>query len=106
MEQNEVALTLSEITDSTAVINCEYSPAKSILYQLQLGEAVSNEYRESMEFTAVNLNGGTKYDVVAKTYDAEHKQVGVTIVNFMTTGGPDNGTKKPILDPNPRDTPE
>ena len=66
-ENNEVAMTVSEITDSTAVINCEYTPAKSVSYKLQIGEAVSEEYRESMEFTAAGLNGGTKYDVVATT---------------------------------------
>ena len=98
-ENSEVAMTVSEITDSTAVINCEYSPAKSVSYKLQLGEAVSKEYRESMKFTAAFLNGGTKYDVVATTYDAEHNVVGTTVVTFMTTGEPDNAIQKEVITP-------
>ena len=99
-ENSEVAMTVSEITDSTAVINCEYSPAKSVSYKLQIGEAVSEEYRESMEFTISNLYAGTKYEVVVTSYDAEHNVVGTTTVNFRTTGEPNNTTViVPFLSP-------
>lgn len=89
-EQSEVALTVSEITNSSAVVSCDYSPAKSVSYKLHIGEAASEEYTESMGFMAAGLNGGTKYNVVATTYDVEHKEVGSTVVNFRTTGEPDN----------------
>lgn len=88
--KSEVALTVSEITNSSAVVSCDYSPAKSVSYKLHIGEAASEEYTESMGFMAAGLNGGTKYNVVATTYDVEHKEVGSTVVNFRTTGEPDN----------------
>ncbi|MCQ2329019.1 MAG: hypothetical protein MJZ93_00475 [Paludibacteraceae bacterium] len=98
-EQSEVAVTVSEITDSSAVVKCDYSPAKSVSYKLQIGTATSNEYGESKGFMAAGLNGGTKYDIVATTYDAKHKEVGTTVVNFRTTGEPNNTAGKQILIP-------
>lgn len=105
-KESEVAITISEVTDSTAVVKCDYNPAKSASYKLQLGEAVSMEYSESMKFVATCLNGGTKYNAVATSYDADHKQVGTTTVNFRTTGTPNNNMRKEILKPIEKDTTE
>ncbi|MCQ2331613.1 MAG: hypothetical protein MJZ95_00230 [Paludibacteraceae bacterium] len=105
-KKSEVAITISEVTDSTAIVKCEYSPAKSASYKLQLGEAVSMGYSKSMKFVAACLNGGTKYNVVATSYDADHKQVGTTTVNFRTTGTPNNNMRKEILKPIEKDATE
>lgn len=91
-QSSEVAMTISDVTDSTAVVKCEYSPAKSATYTLRILESVSDECSESLEFNVTNLRPGTKYDVVATSYDADHKEVGSTVMNFMTSGEPDNFT--------------
>ena len=89
-ENSEVAMTVSEITDSTAVIRCAYSPVKSVSYQLFAGRSGSEKCGESTKFTLANLCSGTRYDIVAITYDSENKQVGSSVVTFMTTGEPEN----------------
>ena len=89
-QSSEVAMTISDVTDSTAVVKCEYSPAKSATYTLRILESVSDECSESQEFNVTNLRPGTRYDVVATSYDADHKEVGSTVMNFMTSGEPDN----------------
>ncbi len=89
-ENSEVAMTVSEITDSTAVIRCVYSPVKSVSYQLFAGKSGSEKRSENAEFTLANLCSGTRYEVVAISYDSENKQVGSSVVTFMTTGEPEN----------------
>lgn len=91
-QQKELTLTVSEITDNTAIINCTFTPKTAATYQLRIGEAVSEEYSKDMQLSIANLASGKKHTVVATIYDANHKQVGTAEVEFRTTGIPDNTT--------------
>ena len=96
-QQKELTLTVSEITDNTAILNCTFTPMTAASYQVKIGKAVSEEYSKDMQLTIANLPSGKKHTVVATIYDANHKQVGTTEVEFRTTGTPDNTVFIPII---------
>ena len=96
-QQKELTLTVSEVTDNTAILNCTFTPKTATTYQLRIGEAVSEEYSKDMQLTIANLPSGKKHTVVATIFDANHKQVGTTEVEFRTTGTPDNAIQKEII---------
>ena len=100
-QQKELSLTVSEVTDNTAIINCTFTPKTAASYQVRIGEAVSEEYSKDMKLAIANLPSGKKHTVVATIFDANHKQVGTTEVEFRTTGMPDNAMQKEILTPIP-----
>ena len=89
-QQKELTLTVSEVTDNTAILNCTFTPKTAASYQVRIGEVVSEEYSKDMQLTIANLPSGKKHTVVATIFDANHKQVGTTEVEFRTTGTPDN----------------
>lgn len=89
-ENSEVAMIVSDITDSTAYVTCDYHPAKSVSYQLFVCKAVSGEYNKSTRFKISGLNCGSRYEVVVISYNSKHEQVGSTVLNFVTTGVPEN----------------
>ena len=96
-QQKELTLTVSEVTDNTAILNCTFTPKTAASYQVRIGEAVSEEYSKDMQLAIANLASGKKHTVVATIYDANHKQVGTTEVEFRTTGTPDNTVITPII---------
>ena len=96
LQQKELTMMVSEVTDNTAILNCTFTPMTAASYQVQIGEAVSEEYSKDMQLNIANLASGTKHTVVATIYDADHKQVGTTEVEFRTTGTPDNAIQKKI----------
>ncbi len=89
-KKSEVAMIVSEVTDSTAMVECKYSPAKSATYQLFVCKAVSQESTKSTRFKISGLHCGKSYEVVAISYNSKHKQVGSSVKKFMTTGVPEN----------------
>ena len=91
----EVTMTVIETTDSTAVVRCEYNPVKSVSYKLRIGASASKEYNYSREFTISGLKAGTRYNIVSIAYDADHRRVDSTVMDFMTTGEPDNSDFDP-----------
>lgn len=92
-QQKELTLAVSEVTDNTAILNCTFTPKTAAsYYQVRIGEAVSEEYSKDMKLAIANLASGKKHTVVATIFDANHKQVGTTEVEFRTTGTPDNTT--------------
>ena len=96
-QQKELSLAVSEVTDNTAIINCTFTPkTAATTYQLRIGEVVSEEYSKDMKLAIANLPSGKKHTVVATIYDANHKQVGTTEVEFRTTGMPDNSIYKDV----------
>ena len=97
--KSEVAMSVYELTDSTAMLKCDYSPAKSVTYDLQIGETVTKKYATSVIFKISNMNSGTTYSIVAISFDAENKEVGTTVFKFMTTGEPNNRNRRPIVEP-------
>ena len=88
--KSELAVSVSEITDSTAVLKCEFAPLKSVRYKLIFGDQILIFY-QGMQTTLRHLAPGTKYNVVAIAQDADKKEVEQKVVEFMTTGEPDNG---------------
>ena len=92
LQQKELTMAVSEITDNTAILNCTFTPKTAATYQVRIGEVVSEEYSKDMQLTIANLPSGKKHTVVATIFDANHKQVGTTEVEFRTTGIPDNTT--------------
>ena len=101
-QQKELSLTVSEVTDNTAILNCTFTPKTAAsYYQVRIGEVVSEEYSKDMKLAIANLASGKKHTVVASIFDANHKQVGTTEVEFRTTGTPDNNLAKPVLDLEP-----
>ena len=88
--KSELAVSVSEITDSTAVLKCEFAPQKSVRYKLTLGDQTLIFYR-SMKATLRHLASGKRYNVVVIAQDADKKEVEQKVVEFMTTGEPDNG---------------
>lgn len=42
--KSEVAMSVYELTDSTAMLKCDYNPAKSVSYDLLIGETVTKKY--------------------------------------------------------------
>ncbi|WQJ53634.1 MAG: hypothetical protein [Wendovervirus sonii] len=89
-QKSEIAVIVSNITDSTACIVCDYHPKKSISYKVFVCNAVSNECDKSAKFKISGLNCGSRYEVVVITYNSNHKQVDSTVLNFVTTGIPEN----------------
>ena len=90
-EQQEVSVTVSDITDSSAVLNCVYTPVNSATYQVRIGEVVSDEYSEGRKLQVSRLAPGRKYTAEVTAYDADHKAVSTGNVESLTTGTPDNG---------------
>ena len=89
-QESEVAMIVSDITDSTAYVTCDYHPEKSVSYQLFVCKAVSGECNKSTRFKIAGLRCGSRYEVVVISYNSKHKQVGSTVLNFVTTGVPEN----------------
>ena len=89
-KETEINVDVKDITDTTAVLECVFTPVKSVSYDVEMDEVVSEEYSEDMVFDLAGLNPGTKYNVVVKTYDKDHNVVEDKVVSFMTTGEPDN----------------
>ena len=89
-QESEVAMIVSDITDSTAYVTCDYHPVKSVSYQLFVCKAVSGEYNKSTRFKISGLRCGSRYEVVVISYNSKHEQVGSTVLNFVTTGVPEN----------------
>lgn len=87
---SEITLSVSEITDSTAVLKCEFAPKKSVRYKLTLGDQTLIFY-QGIQTTLRHLAPGTRYNIVAIAQDADKKEVEQKVVEFMTTGEPDNG---------------
>ena len=86
-KQSEIAISLKEVGDNVAVINCVYDPDKSEMYQLSLNETTFlNNRVKSGTFRIDNLQSGRDYKVVAKSYDADCNLVDMSEVNFKTTG--------------------
>ena len=97
-QQKELTLAVSEVTDNTAILHCTFTPKTAAsYYQVQIGKAVSEEYSKDMQLTIANLASGKKHTVVATIFDADHKQVGTTEVEFRTTGIPDNPIQKDVV---------
>ncbi|MCQ2332784.1 MAG: fibronectin type III domain-containing protein [Paludibacteraceae bacterium] len=90
LQKSEVAVIVSDITDSTAYVTCDYHPEKSVSYQLFVCKAVSGECNKSTRFKIAGLRCGSRYEVVVISYNSKHKQVGSTVLNFVTTGVPEN----------------
>lgn len=88
--KSELTVSVSEITDSTAVLKCEFAPQKSVRYKLTLGDQTLIFY-QGIQTTLRHLAPGTRYNVVAIAQDADKKEVEQKVVEFMTTGEPDNG---------------
>ncbi|MCQ2330216.1 MAG: hypothetical protein MJZ93_06650 [Paludibacteraceae bacterium] len=87
--KSELAVSVSEITDSTAVLKCEFAPLKSVRYKLIFGDQTLIFYR-SMKATLRHLASGKRYNVVVIAQDADKNEVEQKVVEFMTTGEPDN----------------
>lgn len=87
--KSELAVSVSEITDSTAVLKCGFAPQKSVRYELTFGDQTLIFYR-SMKATLRHLASGKRYNVVVIAQDADKKEVEQKVVEFMTTGEPDN----------------
>lgn len=86
-KQSEIVISLKEVGDNVAMINCEYNPDKSEMYQLSLNEATFlNKRVKSGTFRIDNLQSGREYKVVAKSYDADCNLVDMSEVKFKTTG--------------------
>lgn len=93
--KSELTVSVSEITDSTAVLKCEFAPQKSVRYKLIFGDQTLIFY-QGMQTTLRHLAPGTRYNVVAIAQDADKKEVEQKVVEFMTTSEPDNGYVQPI----------
>ncbi|MCQ2330217.1 MAG: hypothetical protein MJZ93_06655, partial [Paludibacteraceae bacterium] len=63
---------------------------KSVRYKLIFGDQTLIFY-QGMQTTLRHLAPGTRYNVVAIAQDADKKEVEQKVVEFMTTGEPDNG---------------
>ncbi len=86
---SEFNLTVSEITDSTAAVKCEFMPQKSVRYILTVcGKTLYSE--NTLSFTISHLAPGQKYSIVVTALDANDNEVEQKVVEFMTTGAPDN----------------
>ena len=62
---------------------------------LRIGTSLSEEYNYSREFTISGLKAGTRYNIVSTAYDADHRKVGSTVMDFTTTGEPINSNSDP-----------
>lgn len=89
-KESEIDVEVNDITDTTAVVECVFTPVKSVTYTVAVDSVVSEEYDDDMVFDLGGLNPGTKYNVVVRTYDKDHKVVENKVVPFMTTGEIDN----------------
>ncbi len=88
---SEIAATVSEVTDSSVVIQFEFNPQKSVRYQLNF-EGCSFIYDKSRSVSFSNLASGKKYSVVVTAQDADNNEVEHKVVEFMTSGEPDNSS--------------
>lgn len=87
-EQNEVVLKAFIVTNNSATIECSYHSDKSVEYQLQIGNIVSEKYSKSRYLKILNLSPGNKYTVKAMIFDANQKEIGTSKLNFETTNTP------------------
>ena len=80
-------ISLKEVGENTAVINCVYNPDKSEMYQLSLGGVpYLNNRTKSGTMRIENLQSGMDYKVVAISYDVNCNPVDSSEVNFKTAG--------------------
>lgn len=85
--KNEIEISLAEVEDNTAVINCVYNPDKSEMYQLSLDETTYlNNRTKSGTFRIENLQSGRDYKVVARAFDVNCNPVDSSEVTFKTAG--------------------
>lgn len=85
--QSEIVISLKEVGENTAVINCVYNPDKSEMYQLSLGGVpYLNNRTKSGTMRIENLQSGMDYKVVAISYDVNCNPVDSSEVNFKTAG--------------------
>lgn len=97
VQKVEINMTVENLSDSSAVIRCEYNPEKSLTYMLMIGEYVSQNFSQSKKMSISNLVPGTKYDVVAVTYDGSYNEVETIVVSFTTTGAAGNAETEPEI---------
>lgn len=82
---SELKLSVVGVTDSTAIIGCEFAPLNSVAYQVRIGEMVSDTLAESTELNVTQLEPGRKYFVEAVTFDSNYDVVGTANIEFTTT---------------------
>lgn len=84
-EQNEVVVEPFIVKDTSVTIECRYRPSKSVVYQLQIGNSVSEKYSKGRFLKILNLSPDHEYTVKAMIFDADQKTVGMSKTNFKTT---------------------
>ena len=94
LRQKEINMTVSEVTDNTAVVNCVFTPTKSSTYQVRIGGTVSEEFSESVRLRISNLASGENHRITATVFDTNHNQIGTEDLDFMTTGIPTGTTQE------------
>ncbi len=84
-EQSEVIVEPFLVTDKTLTVQCMYRPDKSVAYQLQIGNAVSEKYSKGKFLKILNLSPDHEYTLKAIIYDANQKAIGMSEISFKTT---------------------
>lgn len=87
-EQNEVVLETFIVSNNTVTIKCSYHPNKSVAYQLQIGNTVSEKYSKNRFLKILNLSPGNKYTIKATIFDTDQKAIGMSKFDFKTTNTP------------------
>lgn len=86
--QNEVTVEPFTVADNAVTIKCSYHPDKSVAYQLQIGDTLSEKYSKGRFLKILNLSPGREYTLSITIFDATQNAIGRSKVSFSTTKSP------------------